>query len=81
MSYSEVMEQSGYRVYRMMQAIPTQKACLTCHGGNIDPEVAKKLDALYPSDKVREFAEGNSAQCFQSAQGALRNLRTSPLRL
>lgn len=64
MSYSEVVDQSGKQVYRMMQAIPTQKACLACHGDNIAPEVTNKLDALYPLDKARGFAEGDLRGAF-----------------
>tara|TARA_R110002095_G_scaffold128894_2_gene111670 strand:+ start:623 stop:1210 length:588 start_codon:yes stop_codon:yes gene_type:complete len=64
MIYSEVVEQDGQQIYRMMQAIPTQKACLTCHGRDIAPEVAKKLHALYPLDKATGFVEGELRGAF-----------------
>ncbi|MEH6472177.1 MAG: DUF3365 domain-containing protein [Halopseudomonas sp.] len=64
MHFSEVVEQDGKQVYRMMQAIPTQKACLTCHGSEIKPEVATKLNALYPLDKATGFAEGDLRGAF-----------------
>lgn len=64
MSYSAVVEQQGQQVYRMMQAIPTQKACLTCHGNDIAPELAQKLTALYPLDKATGFAVGDLRGAF-----------------
>jgi hypothetical protein len=64
MRYSEIVEQDGQRVYRMMKAIPVQKACLTCHGDNIKPEVAEKLDSLYPADQARGFKEGDLRGAF-----------------
>ena len=64
MSFSEIVEQDGQQVYRMMQAIPTQKACLTCHGGELAPELAQKLNALYPLDKAVGFAEGDLRGAF-----------------
>ncbi len=64
MSFSEVTEENGQRVYRMMQAIPTGKSCLACHGSAIKPEVKDKLDALYPHDKARGFSEGDLRGAF-----------------
>ncbi len=64
MTFSEVVEQNGQQVYRMMQAIPTGKACLTCHGGTIATAVEQQLKALYPQDQARGFAEGDLRGAF-----------------
>jgi hypothetical protein len=64
MMHSEVLEQDGRQIYRMMQAIPTQKSCLGCHGSDIAPELAQKLHALYPLDQATGFAEGELRGAF-----------------
>ncbi len=47
-----------------IKAIPTQKACLVCHGSHIAPEVAKKIAALYPSDQATNFKQGDIRGAF-----------------
>lgn len=44
-----------------MQPITIQKACLQCHGSSdtIHPEVAKKLNTLYPQDQATGYKEGD----------------------
>ncbi|RTZ73503.1 MAG: DUF3365 domain-containing protein [Gammaproteobacteria bacterium] len=63
--YSDVVEEDGKKVFRYMKAIPTGKICLNCHGGaEVKPEVEKKLQELYPSDKARGFKEGDIRGAF-----------------
>ena len=50
--------------YRFMKAIPTQSLCLSCHGKNIDPELKKKINSLYPEDKAIGFEEGDIRGAF-----------------
>lgn len=64
MSYAEVVEDDGKKTYRYMMAIPTQEVCLTCHGSNIDPELAAKIDDLYPEDEARGYSSGDIRGAF-----------------
>ena len=65
LEYSEVVEQDGRRVFRFMKAIPTQKVCTNCHGGDgVSEEVVAKLKTLYPEDQARGFKEGDLRGAF-----------------
>lgn len=57
----EVTGPDGLRQIRYYKAIPTQARCLLCHGGadNIPASVRSVLDAQYPEDRARGFAEGD----------------------
>ncbi len=60
MDYSEVVGDE----FRYMKAIPTAMVCLKCHGSEIDPKVAAKLDELYPEDKARGYKQGDIRGAF-----------------
>lgn len=62
--HGEIVDKDDKAVFRYMKAIPAGKACLKCHGEAIDPEVAEKLDELYPDDKARGFKEGDLRGAF-----------------
>jgi len=65
LDYHDVVEEDGQKVFRYMKAIPTGKICLKCHGGDeVSPEVAAKLNELYPSDKARGFKVGDIRGAF-----------------
>lgn len=64
----KVVESGGQRTFRYMKAIPTGEVCLTCHGSNLSPELAAKLDALYPEDKARGYALGELRGAFTVSQ-------------
>jgi hypothetical protein len=64
MNYAEVVETDGNETYRYMMAIPTQAVCLTCHGTDIDPALAETIDAAYPEDQARGYAEGDIRGAF-----------------
>lgn len=68
MAYSEVIEENNKKYFRFMKAIPTGEVCLKCHGSNLDPAVAKKLDELYPSDQARGFSAGDIRGAFTIKQ-------------
>ena len=72
MAYFEVVEHNGAKAFRFMKAIgmpPLDKApCLKCHGENIDPNLAAKLDELYPNDKARGYKPGMIRGAFTITQ-------------
>jgi len=54
----------GRREFRYMKAIPTGGLCLTCHGADVDPDLAARIRALYPRDRAIGFAEGSLRGAF-----------------
>lgn len=63
--FAEVVDMNGKQTFRYMKAIPTQTIpCLACHGENIKPDVAAKIDALYPEDKARGYDTGDIRGAF-----------------
>ncbi|SCZ52085.1 Tll0287-like domain-containing protein [Thiohalomonas denitrificans] len=64
MAYHETVEEDGQKVFRFMKAIPTGEVCLKCHGAELSPAVADKLDELYPSDEARGFQAGDIRGAF-----------------
>jgi hypothetical protein len=68
LAYSEVVEEGGEEYFRFMKAIvmpPAEKMpCLMCHGENIDPMTAAKLDELYPQDNARGYKAGQVRGAF-----------------
>lgn len=72
MAYYEVVEVDGQKTFRFMKAIgmpPLKKMpCLKCHGTNIDPKVAAKLDELYPKDQARGYKPGQIRGAFTISQ-------------
>ena len=47
-----------------IEPIMTQPLCLTCHGQDLQPEVAEKLAQLYPEDQATGFAQGDFRGVF-----------------
>jgi hypothetical protein len=54
----------GRPAFRYMKAIPTGELCLTCHGGNVDPELAARIRASYPKDQATGFKLGELRGAF-----------------
>jgi hypothetical protein len=50
--------------FRFMKAIPMEAVCLTCHGNELQPELADRLRELYPDDKAIGFKEGDLRGAF-----------------
>lgn len=57
-------EQADRTVFRYMKAIPTAELCVVCHGTEIAPDVAARLDELYPQDQARGFQPGDLRGAF-----------------
>jgi len=49
---------------RWMKAIPTAPLCTTCHGTDLDPELARTLQTLYPKDQATGFEVGDLRGAF-----------------
>lgn len=50
--------------YRYLRAIPTAPMCLSCHGGELAPDVAAALRERYPADEATGFAVGQLRGAF-----------------
>lgn len=61
---SEVVEENGHKVFRMMKAIPMADACTKCHGETLEKPVAAKVDEHYPKDQARGFKAGDLRGAF-----------------
>jgi hypothetical protein len=64
MTYAAVVDEDGTETYRFMKAIPTAAVCLTCHGKDIDPELAQVIDEAYPEDQARGYEEDDIRGAF-----------------
>jgi len=66
------VEKDGKKAFRFIKAteIPplSKTPCLKCHGENIDPQVAAKLDKLYPNDMARGYKPGIIRGAFTITQ-------------
>ena len=63
-AFGEVVEMDGKKQFRFMKAIGTADLCLSCHGSDIKPDVAAKLDGFYPNDQARGFSKGDIRGAF-----------------
>jgi hypothetical protein len=68
MEHSEVVTAEGRSVFRYMKAIPVGEPCLTCHGKEIIPDLAAKLQELYPEDRATGFSPGEIRGAFTITQ-------------
>ena len=64
LEHGEIIEENGQKYYRFMKAIPTQAVCMKCHGSQIEPNLQKKINALYPNDKAVGFSKGDIRGAF-----------------
>ncbi|WP_295883081.1 DUF3365 domain-containing protein [uncultured Thiohalocapsa sp.] len=64
MTYASVVDTEDGKMYRFMQAIPTQQVCLACHGESIALDLANALDAAYPDDQARGYSLGDIRGAF-----------------
>ena len=58
-----VVELDGGR-HGYVEPIMMQPLCLTCHGQELQPDVAQKLAELYPEDQATGFADGDLRGVF-----------------
>lgn len=63
-----IVEYDGKRYFRYMKVIPTDGACLICHGNNIEESLRERLDTLYPKDQARGFRPGDIRGAFTITQ-------------
>lgn len=59
-----IVEREGRRYVHVMQAIPTFDTCLVCHGPNLDAEVERAVQKLYPEDQATGYAVGDIRGAF-----------------
>jgi hypothetical protein len=64
MTYASVVDTEDGKMYRFMQAIPTQQVCLACHGESIALDLANALDEAYPDDQARGYSLGDIRGAF-----------------
>ncbi|MDP3541663.1 MAG: DUF3365 domain-containing protein [Elusimicrobiota bacterium] len=66
MEFAEVVEEPQGRFFRYMKAIPTQGACLRCHGTDaaIPEDVRASLKTSYPHDRAVGYALGQIRGAF-----------------
>ncbi len=64
MEAAAIVENGGAKTYRYMKAIPTGDVCLTCHGSDLEPELAAKIRTVYPEDRATGFALGELRGAF-----------------
>lgn len=60
LEHAEIVEEPQGRFYRYMKAIPTQGACLRCHGTDADipQDVRDALKSSYPHDRAAGYTLG-----------------------
>jgi hypothetical protein len=68
LAYAEIVNQDGEKHFRFMKGIvmpPLEKMpCLMCHGENMAPDVAARIDTLYPQDQARGYKAGQVRGAF-----------------
>jgi len=64
MVYAEIVSNEGKRQFRFMKAIPTDNACLICHGRTIAPKLKQRISELYPKDQAIDFEYGDIRGAF-----------------
>lgn len=63
-SWQDVADSENGKEYRFMKAIPTGGLCLQCHGEDLDPAVAGRIEELYPDDRATGFKAGDIRGAF-----------------
>ncbi len=53
-----IVQEPAGRYFRYMKAIPTRKACTTCHGTDISDAIKTLLASEYPYDKATGYSVG-----------------------
>ena len=64
MEFHERITGETGRIFRYMKAIPTGGLCITCHGANLEQNLMKSIDALYPDDDARGYKPGDLRGAF-----------------
>ncbi len=69
MEHEAVTQETGQKRYRYMKAIPLGGICASCHGANIDPDLAAAIRAKYPQDRATGFKPGELRGAFTLSKG------------
>lgn len=64
LTWQATVETESGAEFRFMKAIPTGGLCLQCHGQELAPEVAQKLQELYPEDQATGYSPGDLRGAF-----------------
>lgn len=57
---SRIWTSGGGNTVTYLRAIPMMgQPCLSCHGADIDPQIAARIRTLYPADRATGFAPGD----------------------
>lgn len=70
----------GRHVGRWIKAIPTAPMCTTCHGVDLEPDLAAAIAALYPADQATGFRVGELRGAFTATIDLSRRDPPSPPR-
>jgi hypothetical protein len=64
LEYLQPVREDGVTVVRYMKPIMTEPLCVTCHGSGLAPDLASKIEALYPGDEATGFSPGELRGAF-----------------
>lgn len=64
MEHEAVTYENGRKRYRYMKAIPLGEICVSCHGADIDPDLAAAIRTKYPQDRATGFKPGELRGAF-----------------
>lgn len=62
------VEEKGVKKFRYMKAIPAGEVCMNCHGATLAPEIAQKIETLYPNDQATGYKPGDIRGAFTITQ-------------
>ena len=62
--FSDVIQEKGKTVFRLMKGIKTGGLCLKCHGSQLSPKLKERLVDLYPYDRATGFKAGDLRGAF-----------------
>lgn len=62
--FSDLIQENGKTVFRMMKGIKVGGLCLKCHGSQLSPQLKERLVDLYPYDRATGFKAGDLRGAF-----------------
>jgi hypothetical protein len=61
---SDIVQENGKTVFRLMKGIKMGGLCLKCHGSQLSPQLKERLVDLYPYDRATGFKAGDLRGAF-----------------
>ena len=55
LEYSEIIKDENNNKFVYLKAIRIEEVCLNCHGSNINDDLKKEIQKLYPDDKAINY--------------------------